>query len=556
MNTEIEFVYKEEYWYISAFLNSDKISEEEITNRMDSLIKEILSSVNEEKIYSKKHKEFIFEMVQTISFKCDWVPYIDDLPYHDENTNLSYDTLGYFKFKVEYFKDELDKKKKIKPYFLQEIPYIIRNGINNAEKKLTDAVYLDLESPIYIFVTSNGTNPPDIMWTQEKIKEHKKSLAYWTVLYSGQWEDYSSKLYEERIKGNLSNRLSELHYINRNSGFVYMAEFNYENYFDAYMVGNVLEPTAHMRSIIFFLRSINESLDLIFLSTHSESVVNLVNLESKIKDLRYLRGIIQSTLSTIYDELIYNRRQHYTSVLNHLIKKFDLDTVKERVNSKFNLIYDTIQELYQKRNEENQERTEKALNILNFLLGAGILADLGGVLMIALSINEQNLVARVLHIVIAIAISGVLILAIIYYLYVKVQIQRENVKMAVDAVILDDKDNIVLIKRKFPPFKDFYALPGGAVDEGENPQVSLIREVKEETNLKVKIVKKIGIFDEPNRDPRGEVHSVAYLCKILGESTDLESGSDAKEAVYIPIKDLKNIDLAFDHEKIIEKALK
>ncbi|TFF63405.1 MAG: hypothetical protein EU521_01875, partial [Promethearchaeota archaeon] len=318
MNTEIEFVYKEEYWYISAFLNSDKISEEEITNRMDSLVKEILSSVNEDKIYSKKHKEFIFEMVQKISFKCDWVPYIDDLPYHDENTNLSYDTLGYFKFKVEYFKDDLDKKKKIKPYFLQEIPYIIRNGINNAEKKLTDAVYLDLESPIYIFVTSNGTNPPDIMWTQEKIKEHKKSLAYWTVLYSGQWEDYSSKLYEERIKGNLSNRLSELHYINRNSGFVYMAEYNYENYFDAYMVGNVLEPTARMRSIIFFLRSINESLDLIFLSTHSESVVNLVNLESKIKDLRYLRGIIQSTLSTIYDELIYNRRQHYTSVLNHL----------------------------------------------------------------------------------------------------------------------------------------------------------------------------------------------------------------------------------------------
>jgi 8-oxo-dGTP diphosphatase len=220
------------------------------------------------------------------------------------------------------------------------------------------------------------------------------------------------------------------------------------------------------------------------------------------------------------------------------------------------LIYTTIQELYQKRNEENQERTEKALNILNFLLGAGILADLGGVLMIALSLTEQNPIAIILHSIIAIAISGVLVLAIIYYLYVKVKIKQETIKRAVDAVILDEGEKILLIKRKFPPFKDFYALPGGAIDKGENPEEALLREVKEETNLNIEIIRKIGIFDDPNRDPRGEVHSIAYLCKIVGKNQKAESGSDAKEAIFFPIKDIDNFELAFDHEKMIKKALK
>ena len=81
------------------------------------------------------------------------------------------------------------------------------------------------------------------------------------------------------------------------------------------MKNYVLDPTPKMRSILFVLRSLNESLDLLFSKTQSEAFIDMKTLENKIKNLRLLRGLIQTKLSLIYNELDYNRREHYTSVL-------------------------------------------------------------------------------------------------------------------------------------------------------------------------------------------------------------------------------------------------
>ena len=86
----------------------------------------------------------------------------------------------------------------------------------------------------------------------------------WTQVYSGQWTDYSDKLFKRRTKKNLSNRVSELHYIQRNSGFVYMAQKNYETEFD-YITQVVLGPTPEVRAVLFALMSINNSLDVLFM---------------------------------------------------------------------------------------------------------------------------------------------------------------------------------------------------------------------------------------------------------------------------------------------------
>ena len=148
---------------------------------------------------------------------------------------------------------------------LQQIPFLVLGVLRDLSKKEEyKGLYLDLESPLYIFATSNGSNPTDIQWTSENIEKYKKTISYWTVIYSGQWEDYSYDLYNRRIQGNLSNRLSELHFIRRNSGFIYMAEENYERFFESYMMKFVIEPTPKMRAVQFSLRSINESLDLLF----------------------------------------------------------------------------------------------------------------------------------------------------------------------------------------------------------------------------------------------------------------------------------------------------
>ncbi|MFW9881839.1 MAG: NUDIX domain-containing protein, partial [Candidatus Thorarchaeota archaeon] len=187
------------------------------------------------------------------------------------------------------------------------------------------------------------------------------------------------------------------------------------------------------------------------------------------------------------------------------------------------------------------------------LFGAGILADLGGVIMIAFSLKEGDFASMFLNIIIATIITGILIVTIIFNIYMRIQVKRVRIGNAVDAVIEDRSGNIILIKRKYPPYQGFFALPGGFIEKGEKPKYALLREVKEETNLDVKIIEKIGIFDTPGRDPRGNIHSIAYKC-IIENTSNMRSGDDSKEVTLISKSQLKDIELAFDHKEIINKA--
>ncbi len=438
---------------------------------------------------------------------------------------------------------------------IQQVPFIVLNVLKEFNNKAENTgLHFDTESPIYIFLTSNKIKPSDIIWNPENIEKYKKVIGYWTEIYSGQWDDYSDTLFDKRIQNNLSNRLSELHFIRRNSGFVYMAEENYEKFFKSYMKEFVLDPTPKMRAVLFSLRSINESLDLLFLKTQTQAFQDINTIEKKIRNLRLQKGMIQTTLSAIYNELDYNRRQHYTSVLKHLLNEFEVSNIVNRINVKFISIYDVMEDLHRKKSEENQERTEKGLNLLNLLFGAGILADLAGVVMIWLNLQEGDDITSVLNGAIAMIIIGILIATIGFYLYIRLQTEKSEVGKTVDAVIEDREGNVILIKRKYPPFKNFYALPGGFIEKGEKPIDALVREVKEETNLKVEIKYKIGLYTEKGRDPRGEIHSIAYKCTIIGDISELRSGDDSKKVEIIPKEKLKDIDLAFDHKKILEDA--
>ncbi len=555
MAESLQFIYKEEFWFISTFLNTSKVDTEHLSMLLQNLIQDKLNNLTDEDIYRKELKDDLMEMVKNIALSCKWVSYVDNFPYTDENSERKYNNLGFFQFDIEYYKNDPSKKEKIKPLLIQQVPYIVLNILKEFSKKPgSEGIFFDLESPIYIFSISNKTTLPNISWTQENIKKYKREISYWTVIYSGQWPDYSEKLFDRRIRDNLSNRLSELHFIYRNSGFIYMAEQNYENFFESYMKQYVLDPTPKMRAVLFALRSINQSLDLLFLKTRSGAFVNIEIVEDKIKNLGLLRGLIQTNLSIIYNELDYNRREHYTSVLKHLINEFELNDLVNRVNDKFKIIEGALQELYLQKSKENQERTEKGLSLLNLLFGAGVLADLAGVILIALSLEESDWPSILLHSLIALFIVGILVITLGYYIFLRYKIKEKEIGKAVDAIIEDNEGNIVLIKRKYPPFKDFYALPGGLVEKGENLKHALIREVEEETNLGIQIIKKIGYYDEEGRDPRGPIHSTVYKCRIKGNVSDMKSRDDAVDVILVPKGKLKEIDLAFDHKKMLIDA--
>ena len=141
-----------------------------------------------------------------------------------------------------------------------------------------------------------------------------------------------------------------------------MKKENFEMFFDGYMKNFVLDTIPQIRAIIFALMSISGSLDILFMR-QAEDFMDLNAIEEKINNLRHLRGMIQTELSVIHNELDYNRRQHYTSVLEHLMNEFNLDGMITRISKKLDVIYDSMQLKYQKKNEENQKKTEKSMGL-------------------------------------------------------------------------------------------------------------------------------------------------------------------------------------------------
>ncbi len=120
--------------------------------------------------------------------------------------------------------------------------------------------------------------------------------------------------------------------------------------------------------------------------------------------------------------------------------------------------------------------------------------------------------------------------------------------LTVDAVILF-KNKLVLVKRKYPPYEGHFALPGGFVEIGESTEKAASREAFEETGLSVEILKLIGVYSDPERDPRRHTVSVCYLAKGDG---DLKSGSDADAVELFELDSIP--ELAFDHNKMINDA--
>lgn len=120
-------------------------------------------------------------------------------------------------------------------------------------------------------------------------------------------------------------------------------------------------------------------------------------------------------------------------------------------------------------------------------------------------------------------------------------------------IIIEKEREIVLIKRKIPPFEGKLAFPGGKVDEGETVEQAAVREGKEETSLDIELKEILGVYSDPERDPRDHVITTVFAASGSGE---LKASDDAKEANWYDIKNIDPSNLAFDHGKIFSDYLK
>ena len=129
-------------------------------------------------------------------------------------------------------------------------------------------------------------------------------------------------------------------------------------------------------------------------------------------------------------------------------------------------------------------------------------------------------------------------------------VKYRNPLPTVDIIIETAKACIVLIKRKNPPFG--WALPGGFVDYGESLESAAIREAKEETSLAVEIRYQLGVYSDPERDPRHHTISVVFVASAEGEPA---AADDAVDVGLFGPNSLPD-NLAFDHKAILKDYYK
>ena len=112
--------------------------------------------------------------------------------------------------------------------------------------------------------------------------------------------------------------------------------------------------------------------------------------------------------------------------------------------------------------------------------------------------------------------------------------------------------DILLIRRKAPPHKGRWALPGGFLDMDEELEAAARRELREETGLRIGALEELGAYGKVGRDPRGRTVSVVFLALHRGTLPVAKAGDDASETGWFPASRLPP--MAFDHRRIIRDA--
>ena len=133
--------------------------------------------------------------------------------------------------------------------------------------------------------------------------------------------------------------------------------------------------------------------------------------------------------------------------------------------------------------------------------------------------------------------------------------------MTVDAVVVQS-GHLLLVKRGDMPGKGLWALPGGFLNQDETMLDGAIRELKEETKIKVPVpvlkgsIKSSKTFDAPNRSARGRTITQAFFIDLgVGDLPKVKGSDDAEEAFWVPFNQVKQEKLFEDHFHIIDNFI-
>jgi ADP-ribose pyrophosphatase YjhB (NUDIX family) len=115
----------------------------------------------------------------------------------------------------------------------------------------------------------------------------------------------------------------------------------------------------------------------------------------------------------------------------------------------------------------------------------------------------------------------------------------------VGAVIFSGK-SILLIRRRNEPSKDMWGLPGGVVELGERVEDAIVREVEEETGIRVEPLRLLTVLDSIRRDGEKRIRFHYILSEFLCEEVEgeLKASTDASDAVWFPVDELDSLEMS------------
>ena len=118
----------------------------------------------------------------------------------------------------------------------------------------------------------------------------------------------------------------------------------------------------------------------------------------------------------------------------------------------------------------------------------------------------------------------------------------DSPQIAVGAVVIRD-EKVLLVKRRKPPGKGLWSIPGGRVELGETLKEAAEREVKEEAGVIIRAKDPVYTFDLIDRDKQGYIRFHYVIVDLLADyvSGKPNAGSDACEARWVTPRELEEL---------------
>ena len=131
--------------------------------------------------------------------------------------------------------------------------------------------------------------------------------------------------------------------------------------------------------------------------------------------------------------------------------------------------------------------------------------------------------------------------------------------LTIDNVLFTVHDGtlkVLMVKRSIEPYSGLWALPGGIVDPATDSSTedTALRKLREKAGVRPNYLEQLEVFSGHDRDPRGFTVTIVYYALIGYQQAEVHINT-VDDAEWISLPQIDQLNLAFDHHKIINVAL-